>query len=66
MIDHNPSLFMSNEKDAEALLQSLTSQPGQLTVKPEGKPEYSIPLARQDFDFAYAGFAECLAGLKTS
>jgi len=66
LIEHNPQLHMLTEKDAEALLQSLASQPGQLTVKPEGAPEYSIPLSRQDFDFAYADFSECLAGLKTT
>jgi hypothetical protein len=66
LIGQQPQLHMLEGKDAEALLQSLGSQPGQLTVKPEAAPEYSFALSRQDFDFAYADFSECLAGLKTT
>jgi hypothetical protein len=66
LIDHGPPRHMLVGKDAEALLQSLASQPGQLTVQPEGASPYSVPISRQDFDFAYPDFSACLAGLKTT
>jgi hypothetical protein len=66
LIGHQPQLYMLAGKEAEELLQSLASQPNQLAVQPEGASSYSVPISRQDFDFAYAGFSECLAGLKTT
>lgn len=49
--------------DAEAALQSLRSAPLELTVRRADAPSYTIPIRRVDFDFAYAGFSECLATL---
>jgi hypothetical protein len=64
MIAHAPQMtHMLSGKAADALLQSLTSKPAELTVKPEGAPSYAIPVRRQDFDFAYTEFSECVAGL---
>jgi hypothetical protein len=51
---------------AEDVLQSLRSRPVELTVRRDGVPGYSIPVRRVDFDFAYAGFSECLASLGTT
>jgi len=48
---------------AEAMLQSLRSAPLELTVRRADAPSYTIPIRRVDFDFAYAGFSECLATL---
>ena len=64
MIGHAPQqTHMLTGKAADALLQSLKSKPAELTVQPEGASSYSIPVRRQDFDFAYADFVECLADL---
>lgn len=51
---------------AEVVLQGLRSMPLELTVRRAGVPSYSIPVSRLDFDFAYAGFSECLATLGTT
>jgi hypothetical protein len=51
---------------AEVALQGLRSKPIELTVRRAGVPSYPIPVRRVDFDFAYAGFSECLAGLGTT
>lgn len=59
-------VYMLTGKDVEAQLQGLASQPGQVTVQPEGAAEYSIPLSRQDFDFAYADFSACLKSLEST
>jgi hypothetical protein len=48
---------------AEVVLQGLRSRPFELTVRRDGAPDYSIPIRRLDFDFAYAEFSECLATL---
>lgn len=45
---------------AEVVLQGLRSRPLELTVRRTGAPDYSIPMHRLDFDFAYAEFSECL------
>lgn len=54
---------MLTGQTAEVVLQGLRSKPLELTVRRTGAPNYSIPVRRQDFDFAYADFSECLATL---
>lgn len=67
MIEHAPQVtHMLTGKAAETLLQSLGQKPAELTVTPEGTPSYAIPMRRQDFDFAYSDFSECLTGLKAT
>jgi hypothetical protein len=66
LISQQPQLHVLTGKEAEGLLQSLASQPSQLTVKSNAGSSYSIPVSRQDFDFAYAGFSACLASLKST
>jgi len=51
---------------AEVLLQDLRSRALELTVRRAGAQNYSIPVRRQDFDFAYVEFSECLATLETT
>jgi hypothetical protein len=51
---------------AELLLQDLRSRPLELTVRRAGAANYSIPIRRLDFDFAYVAFSECLATVETT
>jgi hypothetical protein len=67
MIEHAPQMtHLLTGKPAETLLQGLKTKPAELTVAPEGAASYPIPIRRQDFDFAYRDFSECLTGLKAT
>jgi hypothetical protein len=67
MIEHAPQqMHMLTGNAAAAILKDLTSKPTELTVQYSATQSYAIPVRRQDFDFAYADFAECLAGLKAT
>jgi hypothetical protein len=67
LIEHAPQMtHMLTGKTVETLLQSLEQTPAELTVTPEGAPSYAIPVRRQDFDFAYSDFSECLSSLKAT
>jgi hypothetical protein len=58
--------YLLTGKATDALLQDLKSKPAELEVQHQGQHVYSIPVRRQDFDFAYAEFAECLAQLNAT
>jgi hypothetical protein len=67
MIQHPQEMnHIISGKVAETLLKNLQQNPAEVRVTPEGAPSYTIPIRRQDFDFAYSDFSECLSTLKAS